>query len=68
MHSQVIETRLLKLFNDARVNFFGNVKVGRDITVSELRKCYNAVILACGAEDSNRLDIPGQVGFLLIGL
>src|SRR5690554_2474298 len=37
--------------------FFGNVTVGRDVSVDELRASYHAVILACGAESDRRLGI-----------
>ncbi|MCP4643046.1 MAG: FAD-dependent oxidoreductase [bacterium] len=40
--------------------FLGNVTVGNDITVPELRAHYDAVIFACGAETDRRLDIPGE--------
>ena len=33
----------------ARIRFFGNVEVGRDISVEELRSGYEAVILTYGA-------------------
>ena len=39
----------------------GNVAVGSDdLRVSELRKCYNAVVLAYGAAKDRQLDIPGE--------
>jgi ferredoxin/flavodoxin---NADP+ reductase len=41
-------------------NFFGNVQVGRDLTVPELRAAYHAVVFACGAETDRRLGIPGE--------
>ncbi len=40
--------------------FFGNVCIGRDITVVELRAFYDAVLFACGAETDRRLGIPGE--------
>ncbi|HEY3934158.1 MAG TPA: FAD-dependent oxidoreductase [Gemmatimonadales bacterium] len=40
--------------------FFGNVQVGRDITVAELRTHYDAVIYAVGAETDRHLGIPGE--------
>jgi ferredoxin--NADP+ reductase len=40
--------------------FFGNVMVGRDVGVDDLRAHYHAVILACGAESDRRLGIPGE--------
>jgi len=41
-------------------NFFGNVQVGRDITVAELRATHHAVVFACGAETDRRMGIPGE--------
>ena len=44
-----------------QVRFVGNVAVGSDdLRVSELRKCYNAVVLAYGAAKDRQLDIPGE--------
>ena len=40
--------------------FLGNVTVGRDITVEELRRHYDALIFANGAETDRRLNIPGE--------
>jgi len=40
--------------------FLGNVEVGRDISVEELRAHYDAVVFACGAETDRRLGIPGE--------
>jgi ferredoxin--NADP+ reductase len=41
-------------------NFFGNVQVGRDVTVTELRATHHAVVFACGAETDRRMGIPGE--------
>jgi ferredoxin--NADP+ reductase len=41
-------------------HFFGNVFIGRDIPVDELKLFYDAVIFACGAETDRRLEIPGE--------
>lgn len=41
-------------------NLLGNVAVGRDVTVEELRAQYHGVIFACGAETDRRLGIPGE--------
>ncbi len=40
--------------------FFGNVAIGRDITVDELKLFYDAAIFACGAETDRRLEIAGE--------
>ncbi|RJG51735.1 pyridine nucleotide-disulfide oxidoreductase [Sphingobium terrigena] len=43
----------------AGFRFLGNVTVGRDVSVEDLRRHYHAVIIACGAERDRVLDIPG---------
>jgi len=43
-----------------RFRFFGNVTIGSDVTVTELRRFYDAVIFANGAETDRRLNIPGE--------
>lgn len=40
--------------------YFGNVTVGKDITVAELRDTHHALIMACGAETDRTLGIPGE--------
>jgi ferredoxin--NADP+ reductase len=40
--------------------FFGNVRVGEDVTVNELRGFYDAVVFASGAQTDRRLGIPGE--------
>ena len=40
--------------------FFGNVEVGRDVSVEELARGYHAVVFAFGAAEDRRLDIPGE--------
>ena len=46
---------------DPRCRFLGNVTVGRDVSVDQLRSRYDAVVLAYGAESDRRLNIPGEV-------
>ncbi|MBI3924002.1 MAG: FAD-dependent oxidoreductase [Armatimonadetes bacterium] len=40
--------------------FFGNVELGRHITVGELMQFYHAVIYCTGAQTDRRMDIPGE--------
>ncbi|HEX2129561.1 MAG TPA: FAD-dependent oxidoreductase [Solirubrobacterales bacterium] len=40
--------------------FFGNVEVGRDVTVAELEGHYNAILYAYGTATDRRLGIPGE--------
>lgn len=41
------------------IRFFGNVNIGTDITLDELREYYDAIIIATGADGDAALDIPG---------
>ena len=40
--------------------YLGNVTVGQDITLSELRMFYDAIIFASGAQTDRRMGIPGE--------
>lgn len=42
------------------VRFVGNVMVGRDITIDELRGLYDGVVLATGAPNDRKLGLPGE--------
>ncbi len=43
-----------------QVRFLGNVEVGRDLTLAELRALYDGVVLAVGAPQDRRLTVPGE--------
>jgi ferredoxin--NADP+ reductase len=40
--------------------FLGNVTVGRDLSVPELKDCYHAVVFACGAQTDRAMGIGGE--------
>lgn len=42
-----------------RCSFIGNVMVGRDVSVADLQRFYDAIVFTCGAETDRTLDIPG---------
>lgn len=42
------------------ISYFGNVEVGRDISLGELKKMYHAVVLANGAGRDATLDVSGR--------
>lgn len=42
------------------VRYYGNVEVGRDIGLDELRGIYDAVVLAIGAPRDRKMNIPGE--------
>lgn len=42
------------------VRFVGNVSVGKDVTIEDLQRLYDAVVIATGAPDDRKLGIPGD--------
>ncbi|MBG6083305.1 FAD-dependent oxidoreductase [Zhihengliuella flava] len=54
-----IITALHKVMEKDWIRFFGNVGLGRDVSLAELRERYDAVILATGAQKDADLNIPG---------
>ena len=49
-----------KIAESTGFNFFGNVTIGKDLTVEALRDNYHAVIFTYGAESDRKLGIPGE--------
>lgn len=49
-----------KIAQSEEFSFFGNVTVGKDITIDELRNTHHVIILTCGAESDRKLGIPGE--------
>ena len=41
------------------VRYYGNVEIGRDISLGEIRNLYDAVVLTIGAPNDRALGIPG---------
>lgn len=55
-----IRGTLERTLDAAGVTFYGDVQVGRDLTVAELRASVDAVVYAYGAGSDRRLGIPGE--------
>ena len=49
-----------KVATAGNVSLFGNVEVGSDISLAELKTKYDAVILATGSSVGKKLGIPGE--------
>jgi ferredoxin--NADP+ reductase len=49
-----------KTAGDPRVRFFGNVKLGRDLSVDDLRSRYHKIVYAVGCESDRHMAIPGE--------
>lgn len=45
---------------DPRFRFFGHVDFGQDITHADLRRHYDQIIYAVGAQSDRKLNIPGE--------
>lgn len=56
---KAVSDRYEKVALSQNVRFVGNVTVGKDVSIDELQSLYNAVILATGAPNDRKLDIPG---------
>uniref|UniRef100_A0A6B2L3V4 NADPH:adrenodoxin oxidoreductase, mitochondrial n=1 Tax=Arcella intermedia TaxID=1963864 RepID=A0A6B2L3V4_9EUKA len=55
-----VEKRFSEISKDKRVNFFGNIGVGRDISVAELQDYYHAIVFSTGSSEDSKLNIPGE--------
>jgi ferredoxin/flavodoxin---NADP+ reductase len=49
-----------RTLSDARVRYFGNVDLGRDISHDEMKAHYDQIIYAVGAQSDRKLEIPGE--------
>ncbi len=49
-----------KVAQNPGFRFFGNVEIGKDLTVDELRQYYHMIFYATGAQADRNLGIPGE--------
>ena len=49
-----------KILARDEVRYFGNVTLGKDISVDDLRIRYDQIVYAVGAQSDRRLNIPGE--------
>ena len=54
-----IITALREVLDSGKIRLFGNVLFGRDVTLDDLKRHYNAVIFSTGAIRDAALNIPG---------
>ena len=57
---KAVSKRYEKVALSDNVRFVGNVAIGEDVTIAELRALYDAVVLATGAPHDRPLGIPGE--------
>lgn len=55
-----VRNTLDRVWDRDGVRFVGNVEVGKDVTVEDLREAYDAVILTYGASSDRRLGVEGE--------
>jgi ferredoxin--NADP+ reductase len=49
-----------RIANNPRFRFFGNVELGRDVTVEDLKAYYHQILYSTGAQTDRPLGIPGD--------
>ena len=55
-----VRDTLDKVLDKPGVRFLGNVEVGVDLTMDDLHRLYDAIVLSYGAAGDRRLGIPGE--------
>jgi ferredoxin--NADP+ reductase len=55
-----VRDTLDQVWNKPGIRFVGNVEIGKDISVDELRGMYSAVVLTYGASADRRLGVDGE--------
>lgn len=56
-----VENDFVRLFRDGQgIKYYGNVHVGKDLSVEELRTMHDAVVLSYGCESDRKLGIKGE--------
>lgn len=55
-----VEKALAQVLSRPGVRFLGNVELGRDLTVAELREHYHAVVYATGSSADRHLGVAGE--------
>src|SRR5262245_52156106 len=55
--TKAVARQFERLLQKPGLRLLGNVELGRDVTLDELRACYDAVVLATGCPRDRRLGI-----------
>jgi ferredoxin/flavodoxin---NADP+ reductase len=58
--TKAVSRQFARVFERQGARFFGNVRIGRDISLNALRDAYDTVVLAAGLSEDRRLGIPGD--------
>jgi ferredoxin/flavodoxin---NADP+ reductase len=54
-----IQDALHQVLQSPRIRLFGNIEIGVDVSIEQLRGAYDAVVIATGADRDADLEIPG---------
>ena len=55
-----VDVALRKVLEQPSVRFLGNVELGEHLTLDDLRRHYDVVVVATGAAVDRRLEVPGE--------
>ena len=67
LEKDLLDKWLEKYILNKNVEVFTNVELGKDITLENLKKKYDAVVLAFGANISNKMNIEGEEKAFVLG-
>ncbi|TYC64281.1 oxidoreductase [Rhodobacterales bacterium] len=58
--TKAVTRQFSRIFERQGARFFGNLRIGRDVPLEQLRAAYDATVLAAGLSADRRLNIPGE--------
>lgn len=67
LEKEILDKWLEKYILNKNVEVFTNVELGKDILLEDLKKDYDAVVLAFGANVSNKMNIEGEDKEFVLG-
>ena len=67
LEKEILDKWLEKYILNKNVTAFTNMELGKDILLEDLKKEYDAVVLAFGANTSNKMNIEGEEKVFVLG-
>lgn len=67
LEKDILDKWLEKYILNKNVTVFNNIELGKDIMLDKLEKDYDAVVLAFGANVSNKMNIEGEEKEIVLG-
>jgi len=58
--TKAVTAQFARLFERDNIRFLGNLEIGRDLALADLREAFDIVLLASGLSSDRRLAIPGE--------